>query len=298
MPRTLTWTDPTNGLADKVQIVFTDTAGATPNTVLSEVAMGVRTAEISDTNAPAGRRFAVRGVNIDPEPDVNGPLSNIVQVPAAPGAGTTHSTDFGAAAAGAPPSTLVTSPWGALTTFAIVADAAYTGGKYLHVVAGADGPRGFRFVPPGDAVGDCLVQMRFKFGALPSAYPSMGIATRGAGQTGSSANAQGDGAVRSRISGETAHRIAQYQFDNGVSSVSALSTDPTVAFNTTDFWIWKVERVAAVQRQKLWVSGTAEPTGWMVEHTLASNRAPGFTGGILLRNTAALLVDTFSVTVY
>jgi hypothetical protein len=60
----VTWTDPVNGTASAIQVLYTDAAApALPATVLATVAMGVQQYTVTAANAPANRRFALRGTN-------------------------------------------------------------------------------------------------------------------------------------------------------------------------------------------------------------------------------------------
>lgn len=81
----LQWDDPTNGESNEIEVLYTDDPGADPDTVLTGgIAMGTEEYTVAEADAPEGRRFAVRGVNTDADPDVNGPISNTEQVPSSP----------------------------------------------------------------------------------------------------------------------------------------------------------------------------------------------------------------------
>lgn len=82
----LSWTDPTNGEANAIEVLYSDDAGD-PDTVLQnqggpvQINTGVEQYTVLSADAPSGRKFAVRGVNTDVTPEVAGPISNIVTVP-------------------------------------------------------------------------------------------------------------------------------------------------------------------------------------------------------------------------
>jgi hypothetical protein len=60
----VSWADPVNGTATAIQVLYTDAAEpALPATVLATVAVGVQTYTVTAANAPASRRFALRGTN-------------------------------------------------------------------------------------------------------------------------------------------------------------------------------------------------------------------------------------------
>jgi hypothetical protein len=60
----VSWADPVNGTASAIQVLYTDAAApALPATVLATVAVGVQQYTVTAANAPANRRFALRGTN-------------------------------------------------------------------------------------------------------------------------------------------------------------------------------------------------------------------------------------------
>lgn len=83
MPKRLKWT--TGSDTTEVDILYTDTPGADPDTLLATIpaSPGEQTYDISE-ESQEGRRWAVRPVNAEPEPDVEGELSNVVQEPSSP----------------------------------------------------------------------------------------------------------------------------------------------------------------------------------------------------------------------
>lgn len=82
MAKKFTWTDPTNGKANHIEVLYTDGSGDPDTQYGGNVNMGVQELAVANegTDLPSGRKFAARGVNTDTSPVTNGPLSNVYMV--------------------------------------------------------------------------------------------------------------------------------------------------------------------------------------------------------------------------